>query len=441
MDAGSFAWSSARVPETQRDQQRRKAELVFDAFAIDGIDAMTIGHYDIALGREWMQTSLNARDLPVTLANFRCGGERPFAGHILIEEGGITLGVVGVLSTDRTVEGCETATPADALREEIAAMGDVDLVMVLSQLSDDGDEALAKAVPDVDLIVNGKGRLSRQQPKALANGAIQLGAGPKGKRLGVAEISLAAGGDGFSMLGVVEDLETRTARFKERLESATRNRDEAEDSRARRRAEKQIEYYTEEIARMQGEIAELSGADGSTTHSIRNDLRDLSRSVQDHPDVSALLTVAKADIEAIESQADIAALVGSPFVGSAACASCHKPIFADWTKTSHAQAWLTLTAENRHMDQACYQCHSTGSFHPEGPHHPKQVTPALQGVGCESCHGPGGEHVKNPAEADMVKNPPLSNCTQCHNGEQDQGRFDPATYLPKVNHSNVRTGD
>lgn len=83
------------------------------------------------------------------------------------------------------------------------------------------------------------------------------------------------------------------------------------------------------------------------------------------------------------------------YVGSQACQSCHAKEFETWEASPHGHAVETLTKAGKETDADCLQCHTTaygknGGF-PEGApvvHHPD-----LARVGCESCHGPGGDHV------------------------------------------------
>ena len=56
-------------------------------------------------------------------------------------------------------------------------------------------------------------------------------------------------------------------------------------------------------------------------------------------------------------------------------------------------------------------------------------------VGCESCHGPGREHVESSGVKDMIRQPSIESCTECHDGIKDEGRFDPAIYYPKIRHT------
>jgi peroxiredoxin len=83
------------------------------------------------------------------------------------------------------------------------------------------------------------------------------------------------------------------------------------------------------------------------------------------------------------------------FVGSEACQSCHPKEFETWSGGGHAKAGATLAAEGKADDPACLECHTTGYGRDGG--FPKGAPLAdhddLGRVGCESCHGPGGEHV------------------------------------------------
>ncbi|MEE3326956.1 MAG: multiheme c-type cytochrome [Myxococcota bacterium] len=83
------------------------------------------------------------------------------------------------------------------------------------------------------------------------------------------------------------------------------------------------------------------------------------------------------------------------YVGSDACESCHTAEFATWKQSPHARAVATLEAKQKAGDADCLSCHTTGYGRPGG--FPKDglvsAHPDLASVGCESCHGPGGDHI------------------------------------------------
>jgi len=433
VDAGNFAWKSGAITSERLPQQRRKAELQLDAFALSGIDGVAPGVGDLVLGVEWLKEAAAQRQIPLLVANLTCDDQAPFEGWRRVERGGISVGLVGVLSERRSVTGCTTSDPIAALEAAARDLSDVDLLIAMTHTSDEEDTALAEAVADIDLIINGHARLNRTNPGALPNHALQLSSGSRGKKLGLAEITLTPGGVGFSSADSLDDLERKKRRAEGRLETALENVESPPDDGAKRRAERKVRHYREELAELDAQLVLLREMVDVPTHTLKGRLAPLDRKISDHPQVEALLETALAEIEAMESGA-VAPLTDTPFLGSAACAGCHAEPYAQWQRTSHARAWATLQVEERTSDLDCFSCHATGATHPQGPQHPAQVTDALAGVGCEDCHGPGRAHVSAPAAGQMVADPPESTCVVCHDGVQDEGRFDFSTYRPRIVH-------
>lgn len=92
------------------------------------------------------------------------------------------------------------------------------------------------------------------------------------------------------------------------------------------------------------------------------------------------------------------------YVGSAACAGCHRHAHGIWSNHPHADAYPTLVnkAKNpslRQFDAECIICHTVGFGFNTG-YQNETKTPHLKEVGCENCHGPGSLH------ADLGKKTP-----------------------------------
>jgi peroxiredoxin len=87
-------------------------------------------------------------------------------------------------------------------------------------------------------------------------------------------------------------------------------------------------------------------------------------------------------------------------VGSDACRSCHENEYATWVKSPHGRAVESLRRKGKERDEACLACHVTGFDRPGGFAEGARARdfPDLARVGCESCHGPGAEHVKEGAD-------------------------------------------
>jgi hypothetical protein len=129
------------------------------------------------------------------------------------------------------------------------------------------------------------------------------------------------------------------------------------------------------------------------------------------------------------------------YVGIKGCKSCHNSEkggaqFKKWSDSKHASAFATLAtpkaleiakakgiADPQKADE-CLQCHVTG--HGKAADMFKPTFAAADGVGCESCHGPGSDYKKmktmqgvrdktiKAADVGLV-HPTRDTCKSCHN--------------------------
>ena len=79
------------------------------------------------------------------------------------------------------------------------------------------------------------------------------------------------------------------------------------------------------------------------------------------------------------------------FAGSGECGSCHGDKYATWKQTEHGSALSVLSAIHMDNNPACIVCHTVGFGQPTG-YTNATLTPHLQNVGCENCHGAAGWH-------------------------------------------------
>jgi hypothetical protein len=103
------------------------------------------------------------------------------------------------------------------------------------------------------------------------------------------------------------------------------------------------------------------------------------------------------------------------YVGSEACKACHQAEFEAWDESRHAGAYPTLwehpkskPPHNREYDPECVVCHTVGYGYLTGFRDNKsgytdvEKSKHLLGVGCETCHGPGGLHVEKPNDREIA---------------------------------------
>jgi predicted CXXCH cytochrome family protein len=108
------------------------------------------------------------------------------------------------------------------------------------------------------------------------------------------------------------------------------------------------------------------------------------------------------------------------YVGSKKCAMCHAAINKTWQTTRHAKAIESLKKTNQENLPDCVKCHVTG-YEKDGGFIDNELTPEMAGIQCEVCHGPGGNHLKTPTKAKIIKEAGETLCRQCHTQGQDPG--------------------
>jgi 2',3'-cyclic-nucleotide 2'-phosphodiesterase (5'-nucleotidase family) len=136
-----------------------------EAFALIEYDAMCVGNHEFDKGVETFLGHLEAARLPALLANATDAKGEYLAGtrpYIIVERAGMRIGLVGLLTTgtpsitDHSTRAMQWRAPEIVLAEiEKELAGKVDWILPLTHVGVDGDRVLARAHPDLDLIVGG----------------------------------------------------------------------------------------------------------------------------------------------------------------------------------------------------------------------------------------------------------------------------------------------
>lgn len=139
------------------------------------------------------------------------------------------------------------------------------------------------------------------------------------------------------------------------------------------------------------------------------------------------------------------------YISPDGCKKCHFKTLRSWKKTVHAKALDSLKPGEKTdikkkfnldpqkdytKDPACLQCHVTGYGKPGGypavkdswSEEEQERAKDNDGVGCESCHGPGEKYAPYKKDHEDYKREELAklgayvpvkaeNCTTCHRAE------------------------
>ncbi|MEM1232050.1 MAG: bifunctional UDP-sugar hydrolase/5'-nucleotidase [Pseudomonadota bacterium] len=207
--------------------RRTRGAVAFDLMAHMGYDAMAIGNHEFEYGWQQLVKTLTPVAFPVLAANLRYAASgAPFAQpYTIIERGGVTLGVIGLLGRDAAtalipahIEGLAVDDPVAVLEPLVEKLRKrVDLIVVLihqgptapMQTNDEGDPsvhrgnaanlALAGAVPGIDVILAGHTDAGTRAPlRHPKTGTLIMQTFGQGQHLGVLHLTLDAAGAGIA---------------------------------------------------------------------------------------------------------------------------------------------------------------------------------------------------------------------------------------------------
>ncbi len=158
-----------------------------------GTDAMCLGNHEFDFGQEVLAERIKQAHFPLLAANVirkESGlGLTPYC-HV-IELRGVKAGIFGLTTADTptttardNVAGLEFRDPITTAREVIRFLdGKADFIIALTHLGLDVDLELARAVPEIDLIVGGHSHTVVEEPVQVGN-TLVVQAGEHGIHLG-----------------------------------------------------------------------------------------------------------------------------------------------------------------------------------------------------------------------------------------------------------------
>lgn len=360
----------------------------------------------------------------------------------IVDAGGLHVGIVGL--TDMAIAGRADASltvPDDLVeraRASVAALREAgaEIVVALVRAPRRTSRRIASQIEGVDFVVEGGlDEVDPHVPASTDNGII-LHAGRQGQRVVVVDIRRAEA-EGDAAAPAWTDVGT-WARESER----TRLRAQATELRARiaewerdsSTAASDLAEQRARLADLEREAAALVAVPSAPRNAFSATLVELDPDRSRDAEVTALLTsydqrVNEHNRVAFADWLPAPAPEGQPsYVGSEACgAGCHDGQLAWWRTTMHGRAYPTLVEHHKEYNLSCVGCHVTGYNRPGGS--TVSHTDALQNVGCETCHGPGSQHVADPtgAAVNVRRGTNEGTCLGCHTPEHSD-RFDYTAY-------------
>ena len=365
------------------DFQRIEYRYVQEAFAKMGYAALNAGWREAGLSAAQLREIKAREPVPMISANLldAATGAPLFDTHKIVRRGAWRIALVGVLDgrelDDALGDGLAVEPMGVALGRLLPKLrGEADFIVLLAFADEAAMAALARQFYELDVILGGKVRQPSQK-LVTENRSLILATTNESRAIGTLNLRLLAPGK-------VEPVKGEVVLVNDRI---------AQD----------------------GEILALAEAYRAEVRKTKLAIDDPAKVAEDMvPGVQATAT----------------------YVGTENCAACHPTAMKVWAGSGHGRAFSTLVARQADADPNCIACHTVGFGTPSG-YRREFGAKKLVDVGCESCHGPGSQHVEQRRAGGEVtaKFRPLGagDCRKCHHGEFSRP-FEYDKFWPVVAH-------
>ena len=423
LDAGETLVKGLILSEDQ--QLRERAHLLAELTQAIDVDVLVPGPSDLAPGGlDQLRRLFPEGTTPLVSATWIDElGNSHFPSSIVLREGGVRLGVVGLSRRPtspelRAIVGWRD--PVAAATQAIAELpSNLDLVIALSNLADDDNLRVAEQVQGLAALLSAAGA-EHNDPRT-TEGMPLIEVPGRGRYATVLRAWLG------STPGVPLVFDSSQAKI---LDGFDQRR------RALHRMQSTDQADPEAVSRLKEQV---TAAHGELTEASRGrnlaviDLHPLGAGLDGDVPIAERISLYKREVlrEARQVEAaDTSKKEGPHFATATACVACHRQQFARWTFTGHARAHDILKTRGEAENPECLGCHTLG-FGQEGGF--GELTPfrlsEYGGVQCEACHGMLAGH---PGDKEVRPTPVgPQTCLRCHD-PANSPEFDYDVYLRKV---------
>ncbi|MDX2053071.1 MAG: multiheme c-type cytochrome [Polyangiaceae bacterium] len=413
--AGPLFFLNPELNAKSQTQELWKSEVVAKSLRSMKLRAWAPGLNDWAGGPEYFKKLTELSGAKPLAANI---GQQPPIW--MTEVGKTKIGVAGIsvpLRNGIGPSGLAVQPPEEALRRALSELNKKGAQVRIALLALPRGDALrlAEKIEGFQLIIVGKpfdeGELNDEPVPAVVIGKTLVVA-PQNHLQSLASVDLYVRADSYefvdaSGLSLREEFDVEQQRVQALQKMTPPPSELGQRKQALAEIERRLQEYKRPVPPKSGsffyyQTAKVHEADGSHDN-VKADMDAYYRRVNTH------------NKEAFKDRLPAPALPGqSHYVGVQVCSTCHQEEYAFWRTTRHAGAYTTLSTQNKEFNLDCVGCHVTGYEKPGGATVTHMET--LQGVQCETCHGPGSRHVEKPAGEKLISRSPAQTlcAASCH---------------------------
>ncbi len=191
LDSGSFFAGGLTDEYTQNTDLDKKRTLVnLKALELMKYDALNLGDNEFNFGREFLQQAIIDTEVNFVACNLKLNKTLSF---IIKELEGVKIGIIGVapVSIAPKTGGLNISVPLSRVKQAVGELKSksVDIIILLSQLGEQEDVKLIKAVPGIDVVIIGHSRL-KETVFGKIDSTLILRPAWQGRRIGKAVLNI-----------------------------------------------------------------------------------------------------------------------------------------------------------------------------------------------------------------------------------------------------------
>ncbi len=229
LDSGNALFANAGVAT---EAEKARAKFIFGVMQKLGTRVMAVGQRDLSAGLPFLEElAKSSSKLKLLSANLQRGGKQVFEGGVVIDAGGVKVGLVGLtavgpVAPDKDVAGLPTL---EAARAALKALGPRDVTIVLAATTyADGMQLATELGTEVDFVIqSGEFRGTQPAQRMTDTSALLFASAQKGQALAKVQLKLGSGKGPFVDLSLadrdqqqVDFLNSQVKTLEERLSAA-----------------------------------------------------------------------------------------------------------------------------------------------------------------------------------------------------------------------------
>jgi len=185
LDAGSF-FAGGPLDEYTQNQELDKKRTLFNLKAMElmGYDAVAVGEDEFNFGRGFLEEIISKTKIGFLSCNIK---SEKFLPYIIKQIKDMKIGIIGVsrLFDLQKLDGLEIIEPSVAVKNTVEQLKqkDVDLIVLLGELSSQEEDKIIREVKGIDLLIEGY-NTNRKDPFAKIGSLLIVNADWQGKSLG-----------------------------------------------------------------------------------------------------------------------------------------------------------------------------------------------------------------------------------------------------------------